>query len=129
VCAEKLQGASDRYPIEQTARRCGIIAIAMISMGTIEVDEDRLADLCRRHRVRELALFGSAARGEARPDSDIDVLVEFLPRAEIGLLDYAGLMLELSNLLGRKVDLVSKSGLKPSIRASVLKEARLVYAA
>jgi predicted nucleotidyltransferase len=101
----------------------------MISMGALEVDEDRLAELCRQHRVLGLELFGSAARGEARPDSDIDLLVEFLPETEIGLLDYAGLMLELSSLLGRKVDLVSKSGLKPFIRASVLRDARLVYAA
>jgi hypothetical protein len=64
-----------------------------------------------------------------RPDSDIDLLVEFLPDAEIDLLDYAGLMLELSHLLGRRVDLVWKNGLKPLIRASVLEAARLLYAA
>ena len=59
--------------------------------------------------MRELSVFGSAARGEMRPDSDIDLLVEFLPEAEIGLLEHAGLMLDLSQLLGRKVDLVSKA--------------------
>ena len=48
--------------------------------------------------MRELGLFGSAARGEARADSDIDLLVEFLPQARIGLMDYAGLMLDLSKL-------------------------------
>jgi len=64
-----------------------------------------------------------------RPDSDIDLLVEFLPNAQIDLVDYAGLMLDLSKLLARKVDLVSKNGLKPLIRDSVLEEARLVYAA
>jgi hypothetical protein len=64
-----------------------------------------------------------------RPDSDIDMLVSFLPDADIDLVDYAGLMLDLSHLLGRKVDLVSKNGLKPLIRASVLEEARLWYAA
>ena len=93
------------------------------------MDSARLADLCQRCRVRELLLFGSAARGEMRADSDIDLLVEFLPDAGIDLVDYAGLMLELSRLLGRKVDLVSKNGLKPLIRASVLEEARLLYAA
>ncbi len=95
----------------------------------MEVDEGKLADLCRSYQVRELSLFGSAARGEMRPDSDIDLLVEFLPDAQIDLVDYAGLMLDLSKLLGRKVDLVSKNGLKPLIRDSVLEEARLVYAA
>lgn len=100
-----------------------------LQIADTQVDESRLADLCRRYCVRELSLFGSAARGEARPDSDIDMLVEFSPDAEIDLVDYAGLMLELAHLLGRKVDLVSKNGLKPLIRATVLKEARLLYAA
>ncbi len=100
-----------------------------LHLGEARVDGTQLAGLCRRYRVRELSLFGSAARGEMRPDSDIDLLVEFLPDAEIDLVDYAGLMLELSRLLDRKVDLVSKNGLKPLIRASVLEEARLLYAA
>jgi hypothetical protein len=64
-----------------------------------------------------------------RAESDIDLLVEFLPDAQVDLIDYAGLMLDLSRLLGRKVDLVSKNGLKPLIRSTVLEEARLVYAA
>jgi predicted nucleotidyltransferase len=100
-----------------------------LHLGDVEVDEAKLAGLCRRYQVRELSLFGSAARGEMRPDSDIDLLVEFLPDAQVDLVDYAGLMLDLSRLLGRKVDLVSKNGLKPLIRNSVLEEARLVYAA
>jgi hypothetical protein len=64
-----------------------------------------------------------------RPDSDIDLLVEFLPNAEVGLVEHAGLMLDLQGLLGRKVDLVSKDGLKPRIRPYVLADAQLVYAA
>ncbi|MDR3697980.1 MAG: nucleotidyltransferase family protein [Candidatus Sulfopaludibacter sp.] len=100
-----------------------------MEISDIQVDEIKLTDLCRQYRVQELSLFGSAARGELRPDSDIDLLVQFLPVAGIDLVDYAGLMLDLSRLLGRKVDLVSKTGLKPLIRASVLEEARLLYAA
>jgi predicted nucleotidyltransferase len=100
-----------------------------LQLGNVQVDEARLADLCQRYRVRELSLFGSAARGEMRAGSDIDMLVEFLPNAKVDLVEYAGLMLDLSKLLGRKVDLVSKNGLKPLIRASVLEEARLLYAA
>ena len=100
-----------------------------LQLGDAQVDAAKLADLCRRYSVRELSIFGSAARGDTRPDSDVDLLVEFLPKAEIDLVDYAGLMLDLSHLLGRKVDLVSKSGLRPLIRASVLEEARIVYAA
>jgi hypothetical protein len=101
----------------------------VIRLGTVDVEEVRLAEICRRYQVRELAVFGSAARGAMRPDSDIDLLVEFLPEAEIGLLEHAGLMLDLAQLLGRGVDLVSKRGLKPFIRDSVLREARPVYAA
>jgi hypothetical protein len=93
------------------------------------VDEARLAEVCRRYQVRELSLFGSAAQGAMRPASDVDVRVEFLPMAEIGLLEFAGLMLDLTELTGRKVDLVSKRGLKPLIRDSILREAQLVYAA
>lgn len=100
-----------------------------LQLGTVRVDEARLVNLCRQYHVRELSLFGSAARGEMRPDSDIDLLVEFIPEAKVDLLDHAGLMLDLSQLLGRKVDLVSKRALKPLIRASILDEARLVYAA
>jgi predicted nucleotidyltransferase len=101
----------------------------MLQLGDAQVDETELSDLCRRYHVRELSFFGSAARGEMRPDSDIDLLVDFLPDAGIDLVDYAGLMLELSRFLGRKVDLVSKNGLKPLIRDSVLESARLLYAA
>ena len=100
-----------------------------LQLGDTQVDEARLAALCARYRVGELLLFGSAVRGEMRPDSDIDLLVDFLPGADIDLVDYAGLMLDLSDLLGRKVDLVSKNGLKSLIRASVLGEARPLYAA
>lgn len=101
----------------------------MIRLGTVDVEEAKLAEICRRHQVRELAVFGSAARGEMRQGSDIDLLVEFLPDAEIGLLEHAGLMLDLSELLGCRVDLVSKRGLKPLIRDSIIREARPVYAA
>jgi uncharacterized protein len=101
----------------------------MIQLGDTQLDETKLVDLCRQYHVRELSVFGSAARGEMRPDSDIDLLVEFIPEAKVDLFEYSGLMLDLSKLIGRKVDLVSKKGLKPLIRASVLKEARLLYAA
>jgi predicted nucleotidyltransferase len=100
-----------------------------IHLGDVEIEEAKLVDLCRRYQVLELSIFGSAARGEMRPDSDIDLLVEFLPHAEVGLVEHAGLMLDLQRLLERKVDLVSKNGLKPRVRPFVLADAQLVYAA
>ncbi|MEK7409655.1 MAG: nucleotidyltransferase family protein [Acidobacteriota bacterium] len=101
----------------------------MVKIGPIEIDREKLAEICHRYQVRELSVFGSAVHGALRPDSDVDFLVEFLPQAEIGLLEFAGLMLDLSALIGRKVDLVSKGGIKPLIRHSVLAEAQPVYAA
>lgn len=98
-----------------------------LQFGNLRIDEIRLADVCRRYQVQELSLFGSAARGKIGPDSDLDLLVEFRSNAPIGLLDYA-LMLDLSELLGRKVDLVSKNRLKCRRRPSILREARLLYA-
>jgi hypothetical protein len=73
-------------------------------------------------------VFGSVPRGDARPDSDIDVLVEFRPDAPIGFLRIAGLMEELEPLFGRRVDLAIKSGLKAAIREQVLREAEVLFA-
>lgn len=100
-----------------------------MTLGTVQIDDAQLARICREHGVLELSVFGSAAQNSMRPDSDIDLLVDFLPSAEPGLLDHAGLMLDLSELFGRKVDLVSKNGLKPLIRDSVIRESRRLYAA
>lgn len=95
----------------------------------VDLPEAEIADICRRHQVRELSLFGSAVRGEMRPDSDIDFLVDFLPGARPGLLGVAAMIRELSTLLGRRVDVAVKPALKPMIRSRVLSEARLIYAA
>jgi hypothetical protein len=95
----------------------------------LKVSEADLAALCSRYHVRELSLFGSAARGEARPDSDVDLLVVFEEGARVGLLALAALQRELSDLLGRRVDLVPKDGLKPALREEVLSEAEVLYAA
>lgn len=101
----------------------------MTIAAAIELPESAIADTCRLHQVKELSLFGSAAHGEMRPDSDFDLLVNFLPGARPGLLGVAAMMRELSNLLGRKVDLAVKPALKSSVRSEVLAEARLIYAA
>src|ERR1035438_2125848 len=97
-----------------------------IAVG-IELPEIEIVEICRRHEVRELSLFGSAARGEIRPDSDIDLLVDFLPGARPGLLGVLAMRRELTALLGRRVNLAVKPALKPLIRSGVLAEARLIY--
>ena len=88
-----------------------------------------IRELCRRHHVRELSVFGSTARGQDRPDSDLDLLVVFEPQARVGFLTLARLARELSELLNRKVDLVPKDGLNPRIRDAVLGEAEVLFAA
>jgi hypothetical protein len=70
--------------------------------------------------VKSLALFGSVVRGEARPDSDIDILVEF--DKPVGLISFIRLKHRLSELLGRNVDLVTKAALKPQLREHILHE-------
>ena len=88
-----------------------------------------IAAVCKRYHVRELSLFGSAARRELRPDSDIDLLVDFLPDARLGLLGLSAMSRELSALLGRPVDLAVKAGLKSRIRPRILADAHVFYAA
>jgi predicted nucleotidyltransferase len=87
-----------------------------------------VAEFCRQHHVRRLALFGSAIHGDARPDSDLDVLVEFEPGHTPGLA-FFGMEQELSELLGRKVDLNTPQFLSPYFRDRVLQEAEVEYVA
>ncbi len=92
----------------------------------LTIDRDRLAELCRRYHVRKLALFGSALRDDFRPDSDVDVLVEFEPGRVPGLAFFR-LQDELSRLIGRPVDLHTPAFLSRHFRDKVLREARELY--
>lgn len=93
----------------------------------IEIADEVLADLCRRYQVKALYVFGSAARNEMRPDSDVDLLVELQPDHSISLFRFWDLEEELAALLGRKVDLVSKGGLNRHRAPYILRDARLLY--
>ncbi len=95
----------------------------------ITIPTDSIAEFCRRHRIRHLGLFGSVLRDDFRPESDVDVLVEFEPEAQVGLFTLMDIQDELAALLGRRVDLVPRQGLKRVIRASVLASEQVVYAA
>jgi predicted nucleotidyltransferase len=95
----------------------------------IQLPIAQIAEICRRHHVQELSLFGSAARGEMRPESDLDFLVDFQPTARPGLLGFAAMTRELTDLLGRRVDLADKPALKPRIKDAILADARVIYEA
>jgi uncharacterized protein len=94
-----------------------------------EVDRDALAAVCRRHHIRWLAVFGSHARGDARPDSDIDVVVDFAPGRTpgLGIIRVAEALRPVFG--GRRVDLLTRRGLAPRLRDRILAEARELYAA
>jgi uncharacterized protein len=94
----------------------------------VEVDEARLAAICDRYGIAELKVFGSRARGTARPDSDIDILYTLRSGRRLGW-EIEQLADELAELLGRPVDLVSLRGLHPLLRPAVLAEMQSVYAA
>jgi len=94
-------------------------------MGIEELLKDRREDILRlaaQHGAHNVRVFGSVARGEARPDSDVDLLVEM--EAGRSLLDLGGLLMDLQALLGREVDVVTDKGLRERIRTRVLQEAK-----
>lgn len=94
----------------------------------IDIDQRRLSELCSRWSVRRLALFGSVLRGDFTPQSDIDVLVEFQPGKTPGL-GFFEFQSELTELLGRRVDLHTPGFLSPYFRDAVLREAVDQYVA
>jgi len=92
------------------------------------ISEGVLAEFCRRNRILRLSLFGSVLRGEGRPDSDLDLLVEFEEGHEPGLLRLAGMERELSAVVGRKVDLRTPQDLSRYFRDEVLASSEVQYA-
>lgn len=97
---------------------------AMDIAALLEEKKNEIREIAARHGARNVRVFGSVARGEARPDSDVDFLVDMAPGRT--LLDLGGLLMELRDLLGLDVDVVTEQGLKPRIRERVLKEAELL---
>jgi hypothetical protein len=93
----------------------------------MSIPKKKIADFCRRNRIRSLALFGSVLRDDFGPDSDIDVLVEFEPGTRVGLIKLAGLEIQLGQLLGRKAEMHTYKGLNPHFRDEVLRTAEKQY--
>ena len=95
----------------------------------VSISRDALAAFCREHGIGRLSVFGSALREDFGPESDIDVIVEFVPAQTPGLLDVARMELELSELFsGRKVDLRTSEDLSRHFRQEVLDTAEVQYA-
>jgi predicted nucleotidyltransferase len=122
-----------RAPGTQSSIACGcenapVATTADLVIDGRTVDPSRLAEICRRYGVAELAVFGSVARGDASGTSDVDVLYVLGPGAALGFA-LNDLEDELAALFGRPVDLVSKRALHRLIRDQVLAEARTLYAA
>lgn len=93
----------------------------------VTIPEDQITDFCRRHHIRQLSLFGSVLRSDFRPDSDVDVLVEFEPGQKVSLFDIAAMELELTTIIGRKVDLRTLAELSRYFRQDVLDAAQKLY--
>jgi uncharacterized protein len=95
----------------------------------IRISEDSLRDFCERHHVVRFAFFGSVLRSDFGPKSDLDILVEFDREHVPGFFALAGMEAELTELLGRRVDLQTAAGLSPLFRDEVLAEARVEHVA
>jgi uncharacterized protein len=92
------------------------------------ITEEKLEKFCRKNHITKLAVFGSALRNELKPESDIDILVEFDKNHIPGLFELAGMEIELEGMLGRQVDLRTPSELSRYFREEVLEKAREEYA-
>ena len=101
-------------------------------MATVQlpIPKKEIAAFCKRWEVTELSLFGSVLRADFRPDSDVDVLVTFSPKAEISLFDLVQMKLDLEEIFRRPVDVIEKDALEnPFRKREILKTAQVIYAA
>jgi predicted nucleotidyltransferase len=94
----------------------------------IEMPKKKIKEFCRKHYIRKLSLFGSALRDDFNPESDLDILVEFDPNHIPGLIKLAGMEIELTEILGRKVDMRTAQDLSRYFREEVCNSAKVQYA-
>ena len=92
----------------------------MLSQEQIDEIKSKVIPILKRFGVKKAAIFGSVVRGEVKADSDIDILVDI--EGDMSLLDFVGLKIEIEETLGRKVDLVEYSTIKPLIKERILSE-------
>lgn len=107
----------------------GIVSVDQLGLGDrIPVSQEQIEAFCRKWKIRELALFGSVLRDDFRPDSDVDVLVEFASDADHSLFDHLYMEEELSEKFGRKVDLIEKRAVdNPFVRHHIRHNRQIVY--
>jgi predicted nucleotidyltransferase len=107
-------------------------AVQNLPKTAIPLPVAAIADFCARWKVKEFAVFGSVLREDFGPQSDVDVMVVFEPRARPSLFDLAGMQEELESLFKRKVDVLTRRGVEgmpnPRRKASILASARVIYA-
>jgi len=99
----------------------------MGNVQTLPISQPAIAEFCERHHIRKLSLFGSVLRDDFRPDSDVDVLVEFEPGHTPDFFRYVDMQDELTEMLGRTVDLNTAGFLSRHFRQKVLKTAQVIY--
>jgi predicted nucleotidyltransferase len=100
-----------------------------VAESRLSLAPDVLRDICRRNHIRRLSLYGSVLRADFRPDSDVDVMVEFEPGQAPGLFALGGVLLDLQELMGRDVDLKMPGDFPAGVRENVLATAQTIYAA
>ncbi|MFQ5671836.1 MAG: nucleotidyltransferase family protein [Nitrospinales bacterium] len=93
----------------------------------IRIPQDKVAPFCKRNHIRKLSLFGSILGENFRPESDVDVLVEFEPGHVPGLIELSGMEIELGGIVGRKVDLRTPEDLSRYFRKEVVESAEALY--
>jgi hypothetical protein len=128
IFTHSMRQSAPRVMEERAGRRCGHLRSRVVSQVLLNVDEAELEAIARRYGVVRLEIFGSVARGEEQPDSDIDVLYELPPGARLGWR-VDDLAADLAAVFGRPVDLVSRRAIHPLLRKAVLAEALEIYAA
>lgn len=123
---QKYYQINDQYPLFEELRK--LIIKIVNNPVRFNVSEKRLEEFCRKHHIRKLSLFGSVLREDFRPDSDIDVMVEF-ETGHVPGFNIVDIEKELSDIVGRKIDLRTPKDLSKYFREQVVREAEVRYAA
>ena len=93
----------------------------------LDLPKEQIAEFCRRNAIRKLALFGSILGDDFRPESDVDVLVDFTPEAKVNFFRFVEIQDNLQRMLNREIDLHTAQSLGPRIRSGILASAEVIY--